>query len=200
MTKANHRGFTIWFTGPPGAGKTTLSKGLEALLQRRGLPVEVLDGDRVRQDLSRDLGYSREDRLENMVRIGSACRKICEGGRVAIAATISPYQQGREEARKGHPQGRFIEVFLDCPLERLIQRDSKGLYQKALRGEIERFTGISDPYEPPAAPELIIPTDRLTVEEGLRLIISWLEENGFLLSGTSRSERGLDKEQGKPQP
>ena len=200
MTNENHRGFTIWFTGLSGSGKTTLSLAIAQVLEKRGLPVEIFDGDMVRKTISKGLGYSREDRIENNRRIGVACRQLTETGQVAIAAVISPYQEGRETARKLHPEGSFIEIYLECPLEILKARDAKGLYQKALRGEIPFFTGISDPYEPPENPELLIRTDHQSVEESLGTIMAWLEQNGLLPSETSRSGRGIDKEQGKPQP
>jgi adenylyl-sulfate kinase len=158
------QGFTVWFTGLSGSGKTTAAHLLEERLRKRGFKVEVLDGDVVRTHLSKGLGFSKEDRDENIRRIGFVCELLSRNGVVAIAAAISPYRSAREQVRARIP--RFVEVHMDCPLEVLIERDVKGLYKKALAGQIEHFTGINDPYEPPLSAELTIHSDRESPLEG----------------------------------
>ncbi|MGC8834226.1 MAG: adenylyl-sulfate kinase, partial [Armatimonadota bacterium] len=143
----NNKGFTVWFTGLSGAGKTTISQLVAEEIRRRGRNVEILDGDVVRTHLSKGLGFSKEDRDTNIRRIAFVCKLLTRNGVAVIAAAISPYRDVREEARR--EIGNFVEVYVRCPLEVCIQRDVKGLYQKALRGEIPNFTGISDPYEEP---------------------------------------------------
>ncbi len=171
-------GFTLWFTGLSGAGKTTLARRVEEMLLERGLRVEMLDGDVVRTNLSKGLGFSKEDRDINIRRIGFVCHLLSRNGVVAIAAAISPYEEIRQENRK--LIGRYVEVFCKCPLEVLCQRDIKGLYAKAMRGEIANFTGVSDPYEEPVNPEVVIHSDKETVEESAAKIIRTLEELGHL--------------------
>lgn len=171
------RGFTVWFTGLPGAGKTTLAEGLRSALQDRGRKVEVLDGDVVRTHLSRGLGYSKEERDENVRRIGFVCHLLTRNGIVAIAAAVSPYRVVRREVRD--LIGDFVEVFVSCPLQKLIERDTKGLYARAMRREIENFTGISDPYEEPEHPEVIVHTNAETVESSLAKIVAKLGELGY---------------------
>ena len=153
-----HKGFTVWFTGLSGSGKTTAARLLEQRLMALGCKVEVLDGDVVRTHLSKGLGFSKEDRDENIRRIGFVCELLSRNGVIAIAAVISPYRAARADVRARIPN--FVEVHMDCPLEVLIERDAKGLYRKAIAGEISHFTGISDPYEPPSSPELTIHSDR----------------------------------------
>ncbi len=172
-------GFTVWFTGLPSAGKSTLARLLENALVQRGRRVEVLDGDEVRQRLSRGLGFSKEDRDENIRRIAYVAKLITRCGGVAIACAISPYRALREEARG--EIGSFVEVYVKCALDVCISRDVKGLYAKALRGEIPAFTGVSDPYEEPLAPELTLETDREHPEASLARILQRLEALGYLL-------------------
>ena len=172
------KGFTIWFTGLSGAGKTTVSKLVEAELRRRGRKVEVLDGDVVRTNLSKGLGFSKEDRDINIRRIGFVCHILSRNGVVALAAAISPYREIRDENRK--LVGDFVEVFCKCPLEVLLERDVKGLYKKALAGEIKNFTGVSDPYEEPATPEVVCNTDVESPEDSAANVIAKLEELGYL--------------------
>ena len=172
------KGFTLWFTGMSGAGKSTLARMVEKELLNRGMKVEVLDGDIVRTNLSKGLGFSKEDRDENIRRIGFVCQLLTRNDVVAIAAAISPYREIRDENRK--KIGRFVEVFVKCPVEKLIERDVKGLYKKALSGEIKNFTGISDPYEEPLNPEIVVETDKETVEESFNKIISTLEDMGYI--------------------
>jgi len=173
------RGFTVWFTGLSGAGKSTLAGTVRDALRARGRRVEVLDGDEVRQNLSKGLGFSKEDRDTNIRRIGYVAHLLSRNGVVAIAAAISPYQSVRDEVRAQHG-GSFVEVYVECPLDALVNRDVKGLYAKALRGEIKNFTGVSDPYEAPTAPEVTVRTDRQNVEESTAAIITVLEQRGLL--------------------
>src|ERR1700741_2098202 len=153
-----HTGFTLWFTGMSGAGKSTISHLLEQQLRALGAKVEVLDGDVVRTHLSKGLGFTKEDRDENIRRIGFVCELLTRQGVIAIAAAISPYRAIRDELRAAISP--FVEVYVTCPLEVLLKRDVKGLYKRALTGEIPHFTGITDPYEPPLEPELTIDSSR----------------------------------------
>lgn len=173
-------GFILWFTGMSGAGKSTLSTAVRRRLDG-GHSVEVLDGDEVRTFLSRGLGFTRPDREENIRRIGYVARVLARHRVAVISAAISPYRESRDEVRRlateaGIP---FIEVYAQASLEALVQRDVKGLYKKALAGEIPHFTGISDPYEPPESPEVTVRTDSETVEAGVERILSALRERGL---------------------
>lgn len=177
------KGFTLWFTGLSGAGKTTLSRQIEQILLERGLKVEVLDGDIIRTNLSKGLGFSKEDRDTNIRRIGFVCQLLTRNDVVAIAAAISPYQTIRDENRKRI--GSYVEVFCKCPLETLKERDPKGLYKKVEAGEIEHFTGVDDPYEEPNDPEILVETDKETEEESVAKIIKTLEILNYIpVSGT----------------
>jgi adenylylsulfate kinase len=172
-------GFTIWFTGLSGSGKSTVTAILERELRARGRRVEVLDGDVVRTNLTQGLGFSKEDRDTNIRRIGWVCELLSRNDVVAIAAVISPYRSVRDEVRERI--GRFIEVYMEAPLEVLADRDPKGLYRKAMAGEITGFTGVSDPYEPPLNPEVTCHTDgRETADESAAKVIAKLEELGYL--------------------
>lgn len=172
------RGCTIWFTGLSGAGKSTITEHLVPMLHARGCKVEVLDGDVVRTNLSKGLGFSREDRDINIRRIGFVCNLLSRNGVVAIAAAISPYKSVRDENRALIID--FIEVYVKVSLETCIQRDVKGLYKKAIAGEIKEFTGVSDPYEPPEDPEVICETEKETPPESAEKIINKMEELGYL--------------------
>lgn len=163
-----HKGFTLWFTGMSGAGKSTISTRIEARLREAGAKVELLDGDVVRTHLSKGLGFSKEDRDTNIRRIGFVCELLSRNGVIAIAAAISPYRAVREEIRGRIPN--FVEVYVHCPIEVLAQRDVKGLYKQALAGKIENFTGVSDPYEPPASPEVTVDSSKETVDESISRI------------------------------
>lgn len=180
-----HEGFTVWFTGMSGAGKSTLSQRLiERLRAAAGaspLKVELLDGDIVRTHLSKGLGFSREDRDTNIRRIGFVSGLLARNGVIAIVAAISPYRETREEVKRGI--ANFVEVFVDCPLEVLVARDVKGLYARALAGEVGQFTGISDPYEPPLSPCVVVNSDRETVEEGVEKIWCELKRRGLIHEG-----------------
>jgi adenylyl-sulfate kinase len=182
-------GFTVWFTGLPSSGKSTLARMLEGVLMQRGRRVEVLDGDEVRLRLSRGLGFSKEDRDENIRRITYVAKLITRCGGVAITCAISPYRALREEARQ--EIGRFVEVYVKCALDVCIDRDVKGLYAKALRGEIPVFTGVSDPYEAPLAAEVVVETDRESPEESLAKILQHLETLGYLEGAPARGLRSL---------
>jgi adenylylsulfate kinase len=173
------RGFTLWFTGLSGAGKTTVSEIVEKELKDRTGIVEVLDGDIVRTNLSKGLGFSREDRDTNVLRIGFVAKLLTRNGIAVIVSVISPYKEARDMVRRDIGED-FIEIFVDCPVEVCAERDVKGLYKKAFAGEISAFTGVSDPYEPPAAPELILRTNEEEPEESARRVIARLEELGYL--------------------
>lgn len=176
-------GFVIWFTGLSGAGKSTLARLLEKTLIARGRTVEVLDGDEVRTRLTKGLGFSKADRDENIRRISYVARLLARHGAIVITAAISPYREARDEARA--EIGRFVEVHVDCPLEACVARDVKGLYRKALAGEIPNFTGISDPYEAPLSAEIVVPSSAETPEAGVARILRKLEDLGYLRSGTA---------------
>lgn len=172
------KGFTLWFTGLSGAGKTTLARLIETELKSRGHRVEVLDGDVIRTNLSKGLGFSKEDRDTNIRRIGFVCNLLARNDVVAIAAAISPYRDIRDEVRR--EIGSFVEVYVKCPVDVLAARDVKGLYRKALSGEIKHFTGIDDPYEEPLSPEVTVETDRETPEQSAERIIASLERLGLV--------------------
>lgn len=178
MTNNNHHtypGFTLWFTGLSGAGKSTISQIVEKDLRRRGVKVEVLDGDVVRTHLSKGLGFSKEDRDTNIRRIGWVCEVLSRNGVCAIAAAISPYRDIRDEIRG--KVAHFVEVYVEASIEVLAERDIKGLYKKALAGEIKNFTGVSDPYEPPLNPEVTCYSDgRETPEQSAAKVLAKLEE------------------------
>jgi adenylyl-sulfate kinase len=175
-----NQGFTLWLTGMSGAGKSTTAHLLEQRLRQINARVEILDGDVVRTHLSKGLGFSREDREENIRRIGFVCELLSRNGVNVIVAAISPYRAMREEVRSRIPH--FVEVFVDCPVETLVERDVKGLYKKALAGEIPHFTGITDPYEPPSSPEVTIHTALETPEQSMEKIWSKLESLGWVKS------------------
>ena len=174
---ADH-GFTLWFTGLSGAGKSTLACAVRDVLVDRGRRVEILDGDEVRTNLSKGLGFSKEDRDTNIRRIGFVARLLSRNGVVAIGAAISPYRGVRREVRCAH-EAPFVEAYVSCSLDELVRRDSKGLYAKALRGEIQHFTGVSDPYEPPDAAEITVHTDREPPEASIARIVACLEARGL---------------------
>src|SRR2546422_10527748 len=177
---AQARGFTLWFTGLSGAGKSTLATAVSAELRGRGIPVEVLDGDEVRQNLSKGLRFSREDRDTNIRRIGYVAKLLARNGVAVITAAISPYRAIRDEVRE--EIGAFVEVYVKASLDECIRRDTKGLYARALAGEIPQFTGVSDPYEEPLAAELVIDTEREEVADSASRVIDRLFELGHLRS------------------
>jgi adenylylsulfate kinase len=172
------RGFTLWFTGLSGSGKTTIAEIVERELKERERPVEVLDGDIVRTNLSKGLSFSRDDRNINVLRIGFVANLLTRNGVGVIVSAISPYKEARDQVRRRIVD--FVEVFVDAPLEVCADRDVKGLYQKAFAGEIKQFTGVSDPYEPPNAPDLTLKTDEESPEESAQKVIEKLEFFGYL--------------------
>ena len=178
------KGFVVWFTGLSGAGKSTIATALQLELTRRGRHSELLDGDEVRTHLSRGLGFSKEDRDTNIRRIGYVARLVARSGGIAITAAISPYREVRDEVRAETPN--FVEVFVRAPLDTLVERDVKGLYKKALKGEIANFTGVSDPYEEPLKPEIIIDSSRETRDESLRRLLNTLEAGGYIAPAGAR--------------
>ena len=174
-------GFTLWFTGLSGAGKSTLAELLFHELRRRDMPVELLDGDVVRTNLSKGLGFSREDRDTNIERIGWVASRLTRQGGAVITAAISPYEETRAKARELVEEwGTFVEVFVQASVEECARRDVKGLYEKAFRGEIKGFTGVDDPYEEPSSPELVLDTEAHSPEESARLVVARLEELGLV--------------------
>ena len=172
-------GYTLWFTGLSGAGKTTVADIVERELRERGEPVEVLDGDVVRTNLSKGLGFSKEDRDTNIRRIAFVADLLSRNGVGVITAAISPYRETRDEARELMGE-RFVEVYVKASVEACEERDVKGLYAKARSGEIKEFTGVSDPYEEPENPEIVVETEKQSPEESAQQILAYLEENGFI--------------------
>jgi adenylyl-sulfate kinase len=177
-----HQGFVLWFTGLSGAGKSTLAERISAEFKSRGYRVELLDGDEVRTHLSRGLGFSKEDRDTNVRRIGWVARVLARNGVIAITAAISPYRDIRDEIRAATEQTStaFVEVYANAPIDVVTQRDVKGLYKKALAGELPQFTGVSDPYEPPARPEITALTGEHSVEESVAAILHCLAGRGLV--------------------
>jgi adenylyl-sulfate kinase len=171
-------GFTLWFTGLSGSGKTAIARLVEQELRDQGLKVERLDGDIVRQSLTRDLGFSKEDRDMNIERVTFVAKLLTRNGVAVLCSFISPYRERRAKSRQ--EIGRFIEVYAECPVEVCARRDVKGLYAKAFAGEIENFTGVSDPYEEPENPEIICRTAREMPEESATKVIAYLEEQGYV--------------------
>ena len=176
--KVNHGGVTIWFTGLPCCGKTTIADALASRLQVNGYKQQRLDGDVIRQHLWKELGFSRADRDENIRRVTFLAGLLTRNGIITITTFISPYRELREYARK--TIGNFIEVYVKCPVEVCIQRDPKGMYRKAIAGEISNFTGISDPYEEPTDPDMLIESDKQTVEESVDKIMDKLRELNYV--------------------
>ena len=175
-----HRGVVLWFTGLSGSGKSTVAGALEEALHERGVSTYLLDGDNVRHGLCSDLGFSDEDRKENIRRVGEVARLMVDAGLMVVTAFISPFRSERQLARDLVAEGEFIEVFVDTPLAEVEKRDPKGLYKKARRGELKNFTGIDSPYEAPEQPEIRIETLRHSAEEAADLIVQQLRERGFL--------------------
>ncbi|HTG94250.1 MAG TPA: adenylyl-sulfate kinase [Pyrinomonadaceae bacterium] len=187
------KGFTLWMTGLSGAGKTTLTTRLVSELRDQGLAIEVLDGDEVRTNLSKGLGFSKEDRDTNIRRIGYVSRLLSRNGVGVITAAISPYRAIRDEVRRSiEADGAvFIEVYVKCPIQVLAERDVKGLYKKALAGEIKEFTGVSDPYEEPLAPEVVVSTDQETVEQSAHKIFRALARRGLLRGAKNTGQASM---------
>ena len=173
----DHEGFTLWFTGLPCSGKSTVGDGVAAILKEKGFRVELLDGDVVRKELTRDLGFSKKDRDENIMRVTFVAKLLSRNGVATLVSFISPYRELRDRARQGTTN--FVEVYTKCPVEVCIQRDVKGMYQKAIKGEIKEFTGVSDPYEEPLNPEIVLETDKETVDQSVAKVVKRLEELGL---------------------
>ncbi len=176
----NQKGVTIWLTGLSGSGKSTIAVELEHALIENRHQAYILDGDNIRHGLNKNLGFSPEDRTENIRRIGEVAKLFTDAGIITITAFISPYREDRDAVRRLLNDGEFIEIYVECPLDVCEERDTKGLYKKARVGEVKDFTGISAPYEEPLNPELTIDSSKLTVEESTRAILNYLEENGYV--------------------
>jgi len=174
------RGVTVWFTGLSASGKSTVAQLVDLMLVERGHHCCVLDGDNIRHGLNSDLGFSPEDRNENIRRIGEVAKLFASNGIIALTAFISPYRVDRDRNRAIHEKGDFVEVFVDCPLEVCETRDPRGLYAKARAGKIPEFTGISAPYEAPANPEIVLDTARENEEQSAARVVAYLEEHGYL--------------------
>ena len=177
-----HGGATLWFTGLSGSGKSTIAVALEQALYQRGVLVYRLDGDNIRLGINKNLGFSAEDRAENIRRVGEVSKLFVDGGVIVLSSFISPYLVDRQIVRELHEADNmpFIEVFVDCSLEAAEERDPKGLYKKARAGEIKNFTGIDDPYEPPEAPEVHLHTDQQSLEEEVEHLLALLEKQGLI--------------------
>ena len=180
MTTLADRGACIWLTGLSGSGKSTTAEALVPLLREQGREVTLLDGDVVRTHLSKGLGFSREDRHTNVRRVGYVAGEVVRHGGLAVAALVSPYRATRDEVREMVGAGRFVEVFVDTPLDVVEQRDIKGWYAKARAGEVKEFTGVDDPYEPPLTPEMRLLTVDTTPDANARLVLEYLAERGFV--------------------
>jgi len=178
--KFGHRGCTVWMTGLSGSGKSTLANALDDALWERGIRSYVLDGDNIRHGLNKDLGFSPEDRTENIRRIGEVAKLFTDAGIINTTAFISPYREDRDRARSIQGEGDFIEVYVRASVEECEKRDTKGLYAKARAGKIPEFTGISAPYEEPLNPEVVVDTETQSVEESLAVILKYLEDKGYL--------------------
>lgn len=177
----HHKSAVLWFTGLSGSGKSTLANALDKKLHELEIRSYVLDGDNIRHGLNNDLGFSEQDRTENIRRIGEVAKLFVDSGLFALTAFISPFRKDRENVRSMLLNGEFIEIFVRCPLEECEKRDPKGLYQKARAGQIPEFTGISSPYEEPLSPELIIESNQQSIEESVNVIINYLQAKGFVL-------------------
>lgn len=193
-SRNRHRSYIIWLTGLSGSGKSTIAGELERILFEKNYQVMILDGDIVRHGLNSDLGFSHEDRRENIRRIGEAAKLLMEAGIITICAFISPYSSDREKVRDIVPDGDFIETFIDCPLEECERRDPKGLYKKARSGLIKNFTGIDDPFEMPEDPEILINSHELSVEQSANKILEYLSEQNYFQQTTETDEQILESE------
>lgn len=175
-----HKSVVLWFTGLSGSGKSSLAHAVEERLHQLDIRTFVLDGDNVRHGLCGDLGFSEQERVENIRRVGEVTKLFLEAGVIALTAFISPFKSDREKVRSLFPHGDFLEIYCRCPLEVCESRDVKGLYRKARMGEVKNFTGISSPYEAPVSPELIVDTDRLSLEDSIELVLELLRVRGVI--------------------
>lgn len=175
-----HRSCVLWFTGLSGSGKSTLANAVDKALHQQNFRSYVLDGDNIRHGLNNDLSFGKEDRKENIRRIGEVAKLFVDSGQIVSSAFISPFREDRQLVRKMFAEGEFIEIYLNCPIQICEYRDPKGLYRKARKGEIPEFTGISSPYEIPHHPEIIIDTDKLTIEQSVNTVLSYLKEKEIL--------------------
>lgn len=182
QNRNKHKSFVLWFTGLSGSGKSTLANAVEKHLFDSGHNVVVLDGDNIRHGLCSDLGFTEDDRHENMRRIGEVAKLFVETGTIVLAAFVSPYRSDREQVRNRLPHGDFYEVYCDCDLSTCEERDPKGLYARARKGEIENFTGISAPYEEPIKPDLVVNTNRTSLEEEVKLVLYNLKNKDLILT------------------
>ena len=180
MSNGNGGGCTVWFTGLPCSGKTTIAEIVEKQLAQWSVPVELLDGDEIRKHFSAGVGFSKEDRANHLKRVAYLCHLLTKHGVVVLASFVSPYRENRDSARQIVGSDRFVEVFVDCPLEVCIQRDVKGMYKKALAGEIKQFTGVSDPYEAPPAPELVLHADQEPPAVSAGKLLEYLEQRNLI--------------------
>lgn len=176
-----HKSYVLWFTGLSGSGKSTLANALEMELHKCGFTTYLLDGDNIRHGLNADLSFTKEDRKENIRRIGEVAKLFVDAGCIVLTAFISPFKEDREKVRRLLNQNEFIEIYVKCPLEICEQRDPKGLYKLARTGKIKDFTGISSPYEPPQNPEIIVDTGRDTIEENIRKILAYLRKQNYVI-------------------
>ncbi|MGE7760013.1 adenylyl-sulfate kinase [Peribacillus sp. NPDC097895] len=174
-----HKSYILWFTGLSGSGKSTIANMVESRLHDMGISTYILDGDNLRNGLNEDLGFSSDDRKENIRRIGEVSKIFVDGGIVVLATFISPYASDRENVRKKVQKDEFIEIYVKCPIEACEKRDPKGLYKKARIGEITHFTGVSAPYEEPENPEILIETSQYTIEECVQQVMNYLKDNGL---------------------
>ncbi len=187
----SHTSFILWFTGLSGAGKSTLAHAVEERLHQLGCRTFVFDGDNVRHGLNKDLGFSHEDRKENIRRIGEMCKLFIEAGTISLTAFISPYIEDRQIVRTLVSEGDFIEIYCSCSIEECESRDVKGLYKKARRGEIKEFTGISAPYEIPEVPELVIDTENNSIDDCVEMIIRYLHSVGAICCDFNKPAEAL---------
>jgi len=189
MNLLGQRPCCLWLTGLSACGKSTIAMALEQVLIQRGYPAYVLDGDNIRHGLNKNLGFSPEDRAENIRRIGEVAKLFVDAGLLVITSFISPYREDRDNVRRLLAPGEFVEVFVDAPVDVCASRDPKGLYEKAMRGEIKSFTGVSPdaPYEPPLSPEIHLRTHEQTVEECVATLLDYLQRKGYLAGGLRRS-------------